>query len=152
MKRRAFIAVAGGGVVFAAAGVSGYAFTRTPTKALSPWREAGSLHTEPRRRALSYAILAPNPHNRQPWLVDLSQSDQVRLYVDTTRLLPATDPFSRQITIGLGCFLELLQMAAAEDGYRVDVAPFPEGVDPRVLDGRPVAVRRVARFPFRIKT
>ena len=155
MKRRAFIAVAGGGVVFAAtAAVSGYALTRTPARALSPWKEAGSSYAEPRRRALSYAILAPNPHNRQPWLVDLSQPDQVRLYVDPDRLLPATDPFSRQITIGLGCFLELLQMAAAEDGYRVDVEPFPEGFDPRVLDDRAVAVatftkdESVARQPL----
>ncbi len=141
MKRRTFLVVAGGGVVVAAgAAGTGFALTRTPTKALAPWTEAGLLYTEPRRKALSYAILAPNPHNRQPWLVDLSEPGRVRLLVDNTRLLPATDPFSRQITIGLGCFLELLRMAAAEDGYRVETVPFPEGSDPRALDHRPVAV------------
>ena len=56
---------------------------------------------EPRMQALSYAILAPNPHNRQPWLVDLQVDGQVTLYVDQTRLLPHTDPFSRQIVAGL---------------------------------------------------
>jgi hypothetical protein len=93
-------------------------------------------------RALSYAVLAPNPHNMQPWKVDVSEDGRAVLYVDTNRLLPETDPFGRQITIGLGCFLGLLDMAAAEDGYRTQRDLFPEGSDDKVLDGRPVAVIR----------
>jgi hypothetical protein len=63
----------------------------------------------------------------------------VTLYVDTAKLLPHTDPFNRQITIGLGCFLELMRMAASHDGQRVEITPFPEGYDDRALDARPVA-------------
>lgn len=141
MDRRRFLAVLGGGVIVSAgAAAAGFALTRTPTKAMAPWFEAGSVYGEPRKRALSYAILAPNPHNRQPWLVDLSQKDKIVLFVDTNRLLPATDPFSRQITIGLGCFLELLRMAAAEDGYRVSIERFPKGFDRTRLDEQPVAI------------
>jgi hypothetical protein len=44
---------------------------RRPRAAHLPWDMAG-LDPEPRRRALSFALLAPNPPNRQPWLVDLS--------------------------------------------------------------------------------
>eukprot|EP01031_Cornospumella_fuschlensis_P021307 gene21307-26110_t len=106
MKRRQFLAVLGGGVVLAAVVAStAFLLTRRPDRALAPWTVAGMPDQEPRRRALSYAILAPNPHNRQPWLVDLGVKDQVTLYVDTTRLLPETDPHNRQITIGLGCFI-----------------------------------------------
>ena len=148
MNRRGFLAVAGGGVILAAGGaIAGYALTRSPKAALAPWQEAGSLYREPRRRALSYAILAPNPHNRQPWLVDLSKEGLVRLLVDPQRLLPATDPFGRQIVIGLGCFLELLRMAGAEVGYRVEIEAFPEGADPSRLDGRPVATARFLENP-----
>ncbi len=148
MNRRKFLAVLGGGaIVSATAAATGFALTRTPTKALAPWHEAGSVYGEPRRRALSYAILAPNPHNRQPWLVDLSQKDKIVLLVDTDRLLPATDPFNRQITIGLGCFLELLRMAAAEDGYRVSFENFPLGFDQARLDQRPVSVISFAPDP-----
>ena len=68
---------------------------------------AGSQYTDPIRRALSFAILAPNPHNRQPWVVDLKSDTEAVLTCDLQRLLPATDPISRQIVIGLGCFLEL---------------------------------------------
>jgi hypothetical protein len=141
MRRRNFLMLAGGGIVVAATASAGaFVATRSPEAALRPWTVAGSsLYYEPRLRALSFAILAPNPHNRQPWLVDLSVDDEISLYVDTERLLPQTDPFNRQITIGLGCFLELLRMAAAEDGYRAEIEAFPLGHDDAALDTRPVA-------------
>ncbi len=140
MRKRQFLVMLGGGVLLsAAAGASTFLATRTPGSALQPWRDAGSLYEEPRRRALSWAILAPNPHNRQPWLVELVGDDTVVLRVDTNRMLPHTDPFNRQITIGLGCFLELMTMAAAEDGYRLETELFPEGEDADGLDARPVA-------------
>ncbi len=146
MNRRRVLAVVGGGVILAAGGGAGlFAATRRPERALAPWARAGTAYTEPRRRALSYAILAPSSHNLQPWRVDLSQVDHVTLYADQTKLLPETDPFSRQIVISLGCFLELMRLAAAEDGFRLDWVLFPDGSDPGVLDDRPVArVRFVA--------
>ncbi len=143
MRKRQFLAVLGGGVVLAAAGASAaFVFTRRPDRALAPWARAGMDGQDPRRMALSYAILAPNPHNRQPWLVDLRVEDQVTLHVDTTRLLPQTDPHNRQITIGLGCFIEQMAIAASTQNYRLDVSLFPDGSDPQALDGRPVAVIR----------
>ena len=145
-SRRKFLSIIGGGVILAATAAGGYAVTRSPRTALAPWADAGR-EEEPRRKALSFALLAPNPHNRQPWRVDLSRPDEVVLYVDTARLLPETDPYSRQITIGLGCFLELMRMAAAEQGYRVEIQPFPEGEDPAALDARPVARARFVADP-----
>ncbi len=140
MDRRRFLRIAGSSAVIAAAGAGGFAVTRTPTAALAPWGEAGSAdYTDARVRALSYAILVPNPHNRQPWVVDLATPGEAMLYCDLDRLLPDTDPFSRQITIGLGCFLEVLRMAAAEEGLRAEVTPFPEGGNPEQLDRRPIA-------------
>lgn len=141
LSRRQSIALIGGGVILAAAGTTGATITRQPKTAFTPWVEAGR-YEDPRMRALSYAVLAPNPHNRQPWMVDLSVPDQASLYVDTDRLLPHTDPFSRQITIGLGCFLEVMRLAALEGGLEVTFDLFPEGSDVSALDQRPVAVCR----------
>jgi len=139
MNRRKFLKIAGStGVIVAAVG-TGFVATRTPTDALKPWENAGSLYSDPMRRALSYAILAPNPHNRQPWIVDLKSGTEAVLTCDLDRLLPATDPFSRQIVIGLGCFLELFSIAAADQGYRADIRYFPDGEPGDELDRRPIA-------------
>lgn len=138
LSRRKTLALVGGGVILAAAGAAAYTVTRQPRTALTPWQTAGG-YVEIRRKALSFALLAPNPHNRQPWLVDLVGEDQVVLYADLQRLLPQTDPYGRQITLGLGGFLELMRMAAAQDGYRVELALFPEGENPAALDGKPIA-------------
>jgi hypothetical protein len=138
LSRRKTLALIGGGVILAATASLGAIATRQPRTALLPWGQAGQ-GDDPRIRALSHALLAPNPHNRQPWLVDLREAGVVTLYVDTQKLLPETDPLNRQITIGLGCFLELMRMAASHDGRRVTITPFPEGHDDRALDARPVA-------------
>ncbi len=138
LTRRQTLSIIGGGAILAASGAAVTRISRMPESAVAPWGAAGG-YADPRKNALSYAILAPNPHNRQPWKVDLSEPDVAVLYVDTERLLPHTDPFNRQITIGLGCFLELARMAAAETGSGMAVELFPEGFDDMALDARPVA-------------
>ena len=139
LTRRRVLMILGGGVVMAAGSAGTFLATRTPTKALAPWADAGSGYDDPRMDALSWAILAPNPHNRQPWLVRLDGETDVTLFADTARDLPHTDPFDRQITIGLGCFLEVARQAASARGYTVQITPFPEGEPASTLDSRPVA-------------
>ena len=146
LTRRNMILLVGGGAVLAAGGAFGYAATRTPQTAYLPWERAGA-YEDPRMRALSWALLAPNPHNRQPWLADLSEDGVITLHADRDRMLPHTDPYNRQITIGLGCFLELLRMAAAEGGYRVETTLFPQGSSTTGLDQRPVARMTFASDP-----
>ncbi len=143
--RRGILKVIGGSVIVAAAGAGGFLATRDPSVSRKPWQQAGQIEADPRRRALSYAILAPNPHNRQPWVIDLVGDDEIVLYCDRDRHLPVTDPYDRQITIGLGAFIETLAIAASNDGYRADVLPFPEGEPMPVLDDRPVARIRLIK-------
>lgn len=73
-----------------------------------------------------------------------SIDNEITLTCDLSRRLPHTDPYDRQITIGLGCFVELLALAAAADGYKTDIALFPEGEAQPRLDSRPVARIRFA--------
>ncbi len=127
MSRRRMLAMVGGGAVVAATGgAAAFVTTRTPERALAPWDMAGT-YSDPRMRALSFALLAPNPHNRQPWLAELDGGDGVILYRDPARDLPVTDPFGRQLTIGMGCFIDLMEMAAAEEGTLVETQLFPDG-------------------------
>jgi hypothetical protein len=149
MKRRNFIYLAGGGVVIAAGGaLAAPHFDAMPEEAIAGWKGPPAGEQDPRRRAIAWAILAPNPHNMQPWLVDLRQPDEITLYVDRTRLLPHTDPFGRQVMIGQGTFLELLVLALAVEGYRAEVVMFPEGEFPaNSIDARPVARIGLIRDP-----
>ena len=120
-----------------------------------PWRgpEGGA---DLRRWALAYAILAPNSHNRQPWIADLRDPGAIVLRVDRERLLPETDPWFRQIVVSQGTFLESLAIALRQRGVEPEVTLFPEGeFAPRALDDRPVArvtwrsgVRVPARDPL----
>lgn len=138
-SRRAVLQLIGGGVVVAAAAGGGFVALNGPSmQARAPWRSAGN-YTEPRRRALSFAILAPNPHNQQAWKVRLEGDDRLTLFCDLERRLPVTDPFDRQTTIGLGAFLELLALAAGAGGHHAEIILFPEGEDMTKLDTRAVA-------------
>ncbi len=140
-SRRGVLRLIGGGVVLAAGGAGAFVALNQPSHAArEAWRVAGQ-ETEFRRRFLSYALLAPNPHNRQPWLVRLDSDDALTLYVDLERRLPATDPLDRQIILGCGTFLELLRLAAAEEGYGAELTMFPDGAPEMAgrLDARPVA-------------
>lgn len=132
--------------VTTAAGIAGCATAATPDPAAA-WRNPGAGEKDVRRWSLAHAILAPNPHNRQPWLIDLVGDDQLVFTADTSRLLPATDPPNRQITIGCGAFLELMDLAARETGYRTEIDLWPQGEPQPNLDGRPVAHVRFVRDP-----
>ncbi|MDF2365855.1 hypothetical protein [Sneathiella sp.] len=142
MDRRGFIKTIGGsGLVIAASGLSLTGCDQMPQSAVAPWD--GPAPTLPDREwMLGYAILAPNPHNRQPWLADLSKANEITLFADPERLLPHTDPFGRQILIGHGTFLELLDIAARERGYRTEIILFPDGEpagDSLEIGDKPVA-------------
>lgn len=128
-------------VLFFAAGaavISTHGMFEVPTSAVAAWKKPSS-DLELRRWILSYALLAPNPHNMQPWLADLGTSGQIILSLDPQRFLPATDPYGRQILMGAGAFLELLTMAVAERAYRAECELFPVGAPNEKLDGKTFA-------------
>lgn len=107
---------------------------------LGPWRAApASTATDPRLRAAGWAVLAPNAHNRQPWLMRMDGADSMALFFDLDRRLPETDPFDRQGLLSLGGFLELFRVALLEQGLEASITPFPEGEPQPRLDRRPVA-------------
>ncbi|MEO0398857.1 MAG: twin-arginine translocation pathway signal protein [Pseudomonadota bacterium] len=138
--RRSLLITGGAAVLVGGLGFACYQELHSDlSPARAPWGTAGTRLGDPRLDALAYAVLAPSPHNRQPWLIDLVDTDKLVLYCDRTRLLPETDPENRQIVVGLGCFLEVLRQAAAEDGVRLETTLFPDGADEKALDDRPIA-------------
>lgn len=147
MQRRLFIRRAGGGVVAVAtvSTLSGCG-SALPPEAIAAWQGPPGDEPDVRRWLLAHAILAPHSHNLQSWLVDLSVPDEITLYIDRGRLLPETDPFSRQMLMSQGTFLELLDLAARQKGLRAEIALFPQGeFPPAAVDARPTA--RVRLMP-----
>jgi len=151
LPRRQFLRVVGGGAVTAIAaattvGLAGCS-TGMPPEAIEAWKGPDSAavdNPDVRHWLLSYAILAPHSHNLQSWIADLSTPNQITLYCDLKRVLPQTDPLSRQIMMSHGTFLELLDLAARERGLRADITLFPQGAfGPSTLDARPVATVRL---------
>lgn len=143
MNRRRFltvIAASGSGLLLSAC-------DDIPASAVAPWQGPPVDERDIRVRALAWALLAPNPHNLQPWLADVRVADTITLSLDPQWSLPGTDPYGRQILIGCGGFVELLRMAAAQEGYAAQIAWFPEGVFGERLDTRPFARITLVRAP-----
>lgn len=139
MNRRQFMRIVGGGAIVAAGSTMAGCSDTLPEEAIAAWRAPGQ-EADVRRWILSYAILAPHSHNLQSWLIDLRMPDEILLRCDRDRLLPETDPFSRQIMMSHGTFLELIDIAARERGFRAEITLFPEGAYPaEKIDERPVA-------------
>ena len=145
-QRRRFIRTVAGGTLVAAVPLSGCSMLASgiPESAIAAW-SPDARSEDPRIRVLSWAILAPNPHNRQPWLIELVGENEIVVRIDTTRLLPETDPYGRQILIGTGAMLGLLDIVAQESGYQAQTSWFEEGEFAATLDDRPVARVRLSK-------
>lgn len=145
-SRRRFIRILGTtGVVVAGGGFALSRADQMPAAAIEAWQGPPAGETDPRRWILAHAILASNPHNMQPWLADVRESGVIDVRVDLERLLPETDPFGRQILIGLGCFIELAAIAASARGLTAELAYFPDGP----MTAQSLSERRVARITLR---
>ncbi len=138
VSRRMVLGAGLGGVALVAAG-GVWRVTRVPQTAYEPWQLSGTPPQDVRLDAFRHAILAPNAHNRQPWIVRLVDNDAAEISCDPDKRLPVTDPFDRQTTIGFGTFLEIARIAAAERGYRMDIEAFPGGEPQPRLDENAVA-------------
>jgi len=140
MERRSFIRIMGVGFTAATLTSTLSHCTYSNDKVNYGWDGPSDSESDIRLKVIAYAILCPNPHNKQPWLIKLTSQLNLELYVDQTRLLPETDPFARQIHIGQGCFLETLSIAASGLGYQADIEYFPQGEYSNVvIEKHPVA-------------
>jgi hypothetical protein len=144
INRRTLL-ISGGASAVILGGGAAAAWWPGTASATAPWRATGESLGDARLDALAFAILAPNPHNRQPWQYRLDGADRIDVYCDLDRRLPATDPFDRQICIGFGCMIELFVLAAAARGYAANVALWPDGAPQPRLDTRRVAALTLTR-------
>ena len=119
------LVLVGGGAVWRAADQGVFSTGQGP--AYEPWDDWRTATKGPLDHVRA-AILAANPHNSQPWLFHVTQT-QIDLFADRRRNLGTVDPFLREMHIGLGCALENLLLAAPANGYTTQVTLLPDSSD-----------------------
>jgi hypothetical protein len=132
--RRAILTGAGAVVVLSGAGGAWRAweqgvFSAGQGPAYEPWRRWRSDASDGTLGLVRAAVLAANPHNSQPWLFRVTES-QIDLFADPARNIGAIDPYRREMYIGLGCALENLLLAADARGYAWRLSLTPDRANP----------------------
>ena len=103
-SRRNFL-IAAGGAGLALVGAGGiFVATRRPSRGLRAWTEIEMTTSDVRLDAFRHAILAPNPHNRQPWQIRFVGTDTAIITCNLERRLPITDPFDRHKYVASAAF------------------------------------------------
>jgi len=81
---------------------------------------------------LGYGILAPSPHNTQPWRFRINATD-ADLYADNSRKLAVTDPRGRELVISCGAVLYNLRIAAEYFEKEWRLSPIPDEQEPELV-------------------
>jgi hypothetical protein len=114
----------------------------------APWKTA----TTPAGRLqllAQYGVLAPSPHNCQPWIFEIAEAT-LRLEIDSARTLPISDPTGRQMPLTLGCVAAMIELAAKGLGAMVSsdwtgAQPWPCSIrlDEAVVEPDPSYLRAI---------
>src|SRR5579859_965079 len=133
LSRRKVLALAGSGTLVLVVGGGVWraadqgVFSTGEGPAYEPWDDWRTATKGP-LDLVRAAILAASPHNSQPWLFQVKET-QIDLFADRRRAIGRVDPFLREMHIGLGCALENLGLSAAANGYITQVTLLPDVSD-----------------------
>jgi len=107
---------------------------------------------------------APTPHNTQAYRLEVVSDGVAHIYADNRCLTPATDPDGQFLYVGLGVFVEIMRLCAADKGLELKFDPGAARFKPGLkylgvltlcessvtpdVDPRLILQRRTSRLPF----
>ncbi|MBD0333527.1 MAG: hypothetical protein ICV66_12825 [Chitinophagaceae bacterium] len=68
---------------------------------------------------IDYARWCPSPHNVQPWKMKIISATEAHLYYDPSRVPFVVDSHTSFTTVGMGMFVECLNIAANSVAYKI---------------------------------
>jgi hypothetical protein len=83
-------------------------------------------------KALADAVLAPSPHNTQPWLFEVGE-EQVDVLLDESRVLLVADPRGREARMACGAALLNIRISLRVQGLHVQWKLLPDPDRPDLL-------------------
>ncbi len=108
---------------------------------------------------VSWAILAANTHNVQPWKFNIyPKENQIDVCVDGEFVLPQSDKNGRQAVISVGCAIQNMLIAAEyynlryEINYAPDMLIYPKPIASIRFDKNPIKNPGDAKFMDAIKS
>ncbi len=142
MNRRDFI-LGSGVTVLSVSAIDLFAISGTDGKSRRPDPAAQAT---PALKAIACGLHAPNPHNTQAWKFQVLTKTKFLFFIDETRILPMTDPTTRQVHIGCGAFLEALAIGVTSLGLTAKISLFPEGMTSGKDLSLPIAVVEIEKL------
>jgi hypothetical protein len=150
MERRDFLIKSGMLITAATLSnlVKGNSFiqTKNNSKDEEKRRDDYKQFKQPILQVLAIGLHTPSAHNTQPFKFKMINDNEAELYIEETRLLPITDPPSRQIHISCGCFLELVRIGASLISHKAIITYFPQGnYAPTDFGKKPIATIKLIK-------
>lgn len=96
---------------------------------------------------VSHAVLSPSAHNSQPWKFVWRKS-ALELIHDPTHDLPSLDFEGTATALTFGCVAETLEIAARAGGLALDLAPFPDPGNNRLMARATFRPSKLERDPL----
>ena len=142
MNRRDFI-LGSGVTVLSVSAIDLFAIGESDGKNRRP---DPAVQPTPALKAIACGLHAPNPHNTQAWKFQVLTKTKFLFFIDETRILPMTDPTTRQVHIGCGAFLEALAIGVTSMGLSAKISLFPEGLTSQKDLTPPIAVVEIEKL------
>ncbi|MFA6277207.1 MAG: nitroreductase [Pedobacter sp.] len=148
MNRKEFLGLTGGTIIIAGATYYGFSDKSNFVRAdIGSDSQVKTQLTADEQHILYLSSLAPSGHNTQPWLIKYIEPLHWIICNDKRKWLPAVDPMQRETILSIGAFIQNLEYAAHNRGYRCEFSLMANtNQDEKVMDVKLIRSGNLFRY------